>query len=452
MAGLSLTLATAKSTLMNTQVQMQVTSNNIANAENTSYARQKAVLTTNLSIQTHAGWLGTGASVDSIIQMRDGYIEQSLLNSMSGESQYNTLTTQLTIAQASFSDDGSTGISQALGDFWDAWDTLVQNPEGITEQAVVYSATESLVQDIRATYDDLDALANTQLPEQMEGTTDEANSLLEQIAELNLQIMRNESSGYSANNLRDTRYQALKDLAEIVPIKFSQETNGSVTVSFSENGTSVTLVSGAQTNATPLQYNDGTGEVTFTAYDGGTTLTTDTVSGGELGGLMTAQDDIQDYMERLNEFTSTLIEQVNGIYNPTSDPAEPFVFTGSDAGDIAMSADFLDGLNSSELSDRALLISNLQDQEVSFTSSTTRFSDYLADIQSQIGSDTEDAETKVDYYEALRSELESQQQSVSGVSLDEEMVDLLKHQQVYQAAAKIIKTTVEMLNTILDIS
>ncbi len=447
MAGLSLTLATAKSTLMNTQVQIQVTSNNIANAENTSYARQKAVLTTNPSVQTYAGWLGTGASVKTIIQIRDGYIEQSLLNSMSGESQYNTLTTRLTIAQASFSDDGSTGISQALGDFWDAWDTLIQNPEGITEQAVVYSATENLAQDIRATYDDLDALANTQLPQQIEGTTDKASSLLEQIAELNLQIMRNESPGYSANNLRDTRYQALKDLAEIVPIQFTEETNGSVTVSFSEGGTSVTLVSGAQTNATPLQYNDVTGEVTFTAYDGGTALTTDTVSGGELGGLLTARDEIQDYIERLNEFTSTLIDQVNTIFNST-----PPVFTGLNASNIATSADFLDSLTSSELSDRALQISNLQDEEVTFTSGTTRFSDYLADIQSQIGLDIEDAETKVDYYGALRSALESQQQSVSGVSLDEEMVDLLKHQQVYQAAAKIISTTVEMLNTILDIS
>ncbi|NTU47887.1 MAG: flagellar hook-associated protein FlgK, partial [Syntrophobacteraceae bacterium] len=84
MPGLSLTLETAKSTLLNTQVQIQVTSHNIANAENKSYARQKAVLTTNPPTLTHGGWLGTGASVESVVQSRTEFIEQRLMRGVSG--------------------------------------------------------------------------------------------------------------------------------------------------------------------------------------------------------------------------------------------------------------------------------------------------------------------------------------------------------------------------------
>ena len=73
----------------------------------------------------------------------------------------------------------------------------------------------------------------------------------------------------------------------------------------------------------------------------------------------------------------------------------------------------------------------------------------MSDIQQRVGLDEQNALALGSFQETLRQQLEGQQQSVSGVSIDEEMVDILKFQQVYQAAAKVIQYTAEMMDTIM---
>ncbi len=82
MAGLTVTLNTAAQTLLNTQMEIQTSSNNISNASNTGYSRQTAVQTDNPAILDPFGWLGTGASITQITQMRDQFLEQQLMNAM----------------------------------------------------------------------------------------------------------------------------------------------------------------------------------------------------------------------------------------------------------------------------------------------------------------------------------------------------------------------------------
>ncbi|MEM5788740.1 MAG: hypothetical protein AAGU11_15630, partial [Syntrophobacteraceae bacterium] len=148
MPGLTLSLETAKNTLLNMQVQLQTASHNISNAESKGYARQKVILAANPANWSSGGWLGTGAGVVTVMQMRDQYIEQQLMRSISDESQYGGLASQLDTIQAVFSDDGSTGISEALGDFWDTWDRLAQSPDGVSEQSALYESAKNLAQNI----------------------------------------------------------------------------------------------------------------------------------------------------------------------------------------------------------------------------------------------------------------------------------------------------------------
>lgn len=456
MAGLSLTLQTAKSTLLNTQVQIQVTSQNIANAENKSYARQTAVLTTNPPTVSHGGWLGTGASVESIMQNRSQFIEQRLMAGVSGQSHQEILSARLAITQANISDNGSTGVSGALSAFWSSWDALVQDPRGVSEQAAVQGAAENLKETIRSAYnnlnDQLNSLTSAVPPGEIQGNVDKANDLLKRLADFNRQIMMNESPGRTANDLRDARYQTLRDLAEVMPIQFQEESNGSMTISYSGNGSTVTLVSGVQAAAGPLQYDAGTRRLTLNSFDGATSVSADTVSGGTIGGLLEARDVIQRTMDSLNDFASTLVSRVNTAYNPSG--TGPNVFqAGRDASNMEVVTSFLSGQDPAALADRALAIAGLQNESVGFPGGvTTRFSVFLSEIQRQVGSDVQDARSGASFQKTLVSELDAQQQSISGVSLDEEMVELMKHQQIYQAAAKIIQQTVEMLNTILEIA
>ncbi|MCE5334547.1 MAG: flagellar hook-associated protein FlgK [Desulfobacteraceae bacterium] len=430
MAGLIGTLETAKNTILNTQLQIQTSSHNIANAESTTYARQKAVVTSNAALYTSSGWLGSGASVSVITQVRDEYIDKRVVTANSDLSQYSTLATELNSIQATVADDGETGISEALGEFWDAWDTLSQDSSSASNKTGVYVAAENLASTIKTTYNRLNSIKTTDIPEKIQDATDEVNNLLDTIAELNAAISKNETDTAPANDLRDSRYAALKELSALIPVTYTEDSaNGMVDISTTlEDGSSLTLLDG--TTVTDL-------------------TTTNIVAGGELGGLNKALTDLTGYMDRLTAFTNSLVSQVNSVHTVDSGAA---VFTiGADPSTIVASTTFLDGVTTSAESSRALNMATLQGTNITFSDGkVATFSGYLSDIQKEIGSAVSSAKSSESFNESLLSVLETQQQAVSGVSLEEELVDLLKYQQVYQAAAKIIEKTQGLLDTVVN--
>jgi len=453
MSSLTISLEVARSTLLNTQVQMGTVSQNIANADNPAYARQKALLATNPALKTAAGYLGTGARVDQIIQQRDQYVERSLMRSIASQSDYEARAMALATVGAQLLDDGDEGISSALGTFWDAWEALSQNPSGLSERTAVTQATTNLASVIRDASSRLaDTAADLELEARSEVGT--VNGLLERIASLNEAIRLSEGGGQSANDLRDLRYQALTNLAESLPISYQEETNGTLTITIEDASTEITLVSGHEYGE--LGYDTTEHQLTYTDYQGSTYGDFE-LSAGRLNGLMTeyratgtandlayvlANPDAPDltYADRLNAFASMLITEVNGAFGAD-------VFVGTDATDIELDSGF--ALDPDLDADLALSVAALQENKFDELGGST-FSGYLSSIQQQLGLDEQNAAAQGSFYESLRLQLENQQQSVSGVSLDEELVDLLRLQQVYQAAAKIVQYTSAMMETIME--
>lgn len=440
MAGLSSTLDIAKNTLLNQQLLIQTASHNIANAENTAYARQKADLLTNPPTRTQAGWAGSGARIDTITQVRDRYLEQQLMASTTQASDYRTRASYLGTLGSCLNDTGEVGISAELGAFWDAWDALSQNPTGIVEQQGVISAAQDLAGTFNTTQTNLTTMQETTRSTTSD-TVDQINSLLDRIADYNYSIVGMESGGHAANDLRDLRYQALMDLSEQLGVSYTEEANGAVTVSLQDGSDDLTLVSNF--DAGELAYDEGTDLIAYTQADGSTVSPDpNALSGGKLAGLLTTLQDITDVNERLDTLVDELATQVNGLYDG------PYaVFTGTTMADIAVNPDFVDhpsdvsGVMAADLAElQNATFANLDD---------SRFIDYLGAIQEQIGLDQEDASSRAAFQEALAQQLQTQQQSVSGVSLDEEMINLLKYQQVYQAAAKIVETTRSLLDTVI---
>jgi len=442
MAGLNGTLEIAKKTLLNTQVYIQTTSHNIANADNKAYARQKVVQVTGVPQLTRAGWLGMGASVEKILQQRDDYIEQRLLESQSKESLYDAEGAQLRIASGYLADDGESGISGALGKFWNAWDALNQNPSGASEKTLVQESARNLAESIRTTYSQLESQAQS-IESEIHERTSKAGSLLTDIANFNKEISFTEFRGdHPANDLRDRRYQTLMDLADLLPIKYEEETDGSLTVTLLGTSPEVELVSGDV--AATLAY-DGTSHVmTVDGQPAGS------LPGGEIEGLVKSLNQIGippgtvpadpddpniSYMDRLNGFANSLISEVNTVHGSN-------VYSGSNATDIQLDGSFVPDGNV------ALDMAELQ--HTASTVGTQSFDKYLANFQNRIGLGIERAENQKEFYASLGSQLQSEQQSISGVSIDEEMVDLLKNQQIYQAAAKIVQHTADMLNAVIN--
>ena len=454
MSSLFIALDIAKNTLLNTQVQIGTASHNIANADNTAYAKQKVLLVTNPPIETAAGFLGMGARVDQIVQQRDQFIERSLIGCISKDSDYNARSASLKTAGAQLLDNGDQGISSALGTFWNSWEALSQNPAGLTEKTAVTQAITNLASAIRGAVGGLTDTANN-LEAEAQSEVGTVNGLLSDIASYNKEISADEVGGQSANDLRDLRYQALTKLAESLPISYKEETNGSLTVTLKDDTTEITLVSGNQSGA--LTYDTTNHGVTYSDYQG-TTYDGFQLSAGRLNGLLTVYNatgmshDLDyvlanpgaadlTYVDRLNALASTLITEVNGAYGSN-------VFSGTDATDINIDPAF--SIDANLDPNQALSVSQLQDTKLAALGNS-QFSGYLSDIQQRLGLDQQNAVAQGSFQDTLRQQLESQQQSVSGVSIDEEMVDMLKFQQVYQAAAKVIQYTAAMLNTITQI-
>ena len=432
MAGLSVSLYTALQTLQNTQTEIQTASNNISNAATTGYSEETAVQTENPAVLTTSGWLGTGATISQITSARNQFLEQQLMSAMSDDSQYTSLSTQLTAIQSACADSGNDGISQALGNFFSAWSTLAQDPTGLTGQTAVYSAAQNLAGAVQSTYNQLNQIA-TQIPGQITDTVNQANALIDQIAQLNTTIAQTQAQNPScqANELIDQRYQAMDSLAQLIPVSFSQDpTTGMVDVNTSESTGSPAVVSGGE--AFPIS-----ADSFFT--------------GGQLGGLQTAQGNLESYMNQLNTFTDGLMSQVNSITEGDPPNVALAVFTGSGASSIAASTTFLNGQTSDALSSWAQALGDLQDTQVSFSDGTTAtLEQYLGNIQQNVGDDVQQANNNQNFYDALQTQLQTQQESVSGVSTDQEMINVIQDQQIYEEAAKVVETVSDLMSAVMS--
>jgi len=214
-------------------------------------------------------------------------------------------------------------------------------------------------------------------------------------------------------------------------VSFSQDpTTGMVDVNTSESTGSPAVVSGGE--AFPIS-----ADSFFT--------------GGQLGGLQTAQGNLESYMNQLNTFTDGLMSQVNSITEGDPPNVALAVFTGSGASSIAASTTFLNGQTSDALSSWAQALGDLQDTQVSFSDGTTAtLEQYLGNIQQNVGDDVQQANNNQNFYDALQTQLQTQQESVSGVSTDQEMINVIQDQQIYEEAAKVVETVSDLMSAVMS--
>ncbi len=452
MGNLMHTLETAKNTLLNTQVSIQTTSHNIANAENPNYARQKAVVQTSGAYRARPGWIGMGARVEQVVQLRDHFIEQRLHESVSHMAHHDTLASQLRTVSNHLLDDGAGGMSQILGNFWDSWEALQKNPMGLAERENVNQAAQGMVDAFNTRSGDLERLVQGVEGEiqLLAGSSEKekgvVEGLLSDLAVLNRQVRLAETPAHPANDLRDQRYQVLHELSEHLPLAHVEEKNGFVTVRLSTSEGPVALVDG-ETHAS-LKYEEGQLRV-MGAEGGWMTVDLEHAAGGSLSGLFEAKGVIQDIQGRLATFAGSFAQGVN---EELPDECPPIFALQEETGEWSFSGAFWSHFDPNPIQDMTDLASRmvaLHDAPRAELENAT-FSDYLGNVQRHMGLLQRDAEVKGDFYRALKTELKGQQQFVSGVNLDEEMVDILRNQQVYQAAAKIIQRTNELLSTVIN--
>lgn len=452
-------MSIAGQALLTQQQAISVTSHNIANVNTPGYSRQRLKMTTNTPADSAVGPMGTGVSGETIERIYDRYLSAQLINESQALGRWDTQKGAVEMVEVIFNEVDGSGLSQAMSKFWDAWQSLANNPDGTTERQILVTASQVLATTFNQLNSDL-SQNQQNLDLAIQGTVADINRLSQQIADLNEKIISSEAGSFSANDYRDQRELLLRELSELIDINTFEDATGAVSVLVA-NGRP--LVSSGQfwqlsteTNVAGFQdivWVDDTGNAPNIPAD---------ISGGRLKGYLDVRDGVIDgYINRLDTLAQTLMTDVNTLHQNGFDldglGGEVF-FIGTAAndmevnpnivGDLDLIAAASDALTVPGDSRQAIEIANLQYQLT--MGGTQSYNDYYSAIVRDVGNEVLKSGASYNHQSDMMAQLENQRESVSGVSLDEEMINLLKFQNAYAAAAKLIRTADEMMQTILQ--
>jgi flagellar hook-associated protein 1 FlgK len=435
-----------------------VTGNNIANVNTPGYSRQRVSMQTGTTAESAIGVVAFGVNASGVERIYDRFLGVQLDAETSGLGRWQAQQGMLDRVEVVFDESGGYGLNQALSEFWNGWQDLVMNPSGTTERTVLAGNAQNLADAIRGKYTELEKV-QTDIDGVVTGGLADVNRLTSGIAELNRKIAAIETTGGTANDFRDSRELALKELSEIISVSSYEDSQGQLVVS---TGSGRTLVESGNTWALTTRVNSaGHVDVMWPDASSGTDISAE-IAGGKIGGWLQVRDvKIDAYQTRLNDLAQGLITEVNTLHTGGFDlngVAGAAFFTGTGAADIAMSSAILadtDRIAAAQTAagapgnaGNAIAIHALRN-ELTLGGGTTTFDDAANSLVSLVGSDAAEAKVYAAHQADMTSYLQSYRDSVSGVALDEEMVNLVKFQAAYNAAAKMITMADDMLDTLL---
>jgi flagellar hook-associated protein 1 FlgK len=468
----------ARQALMAAQTALSITSQNIANASTTGYTRQRIVLTstgpdtgTNKYMVNQAG-VGQGVTVSSVQQVRDNFLDVRYRSENSSKSMWGDLSSSLSqvedITNEFSSDDSLTGLSGQLSTLASNLKQWQTTPNDSNMAATIKNSIASICQTLNSDNSQLTQLS-TQLKGSLQitvdgtsaaGTTGDGgmNATLKSISSLNQQIAVYEVSGQTANELRDQRNTLLDDLSSNADINVTTQDNGMVTVALKNDSThmlidSNNVVSELQMNATQTKVQWQGSPPTDAVVTGGSIGAslqvingdgTNSGTNGELG--------IPAMQNKLNAFATGFMAAINGVA-----PTGTALLKGTDASNIAISdawgsntALITQNNTSSDASTYAAkFISALNQKGTAVAGYSGTFQDYTDSISLDVANRLSYVKQMSSSSNSIVSNLDSQRKSVSAVSIDEEGVNMIKYQQSYNAAARVMTVMSEMLDTLI---
>ncbi|MFN8009146.1 MAG: flagellar hook-associated protein FlgK [Terriglobia bacterium] len=444
------------------QLALQVTSNNIANINTPGYSRQTAVLEDGNPIQTKIGQVGTGVEVRNIESVRDRFLELRVAQETQKNSQQQAASDSLSQIESVLG-IGNNGLQDAVSNFFNSFSTLANNPESIPLRNNVLSSAQNLT-DVFHEYSTQLSDIQQNVNASIKDAVTQINSLASRIADLNGQIVSAEATGAEAATSRDQRNELLRQLAELVDAHSYEAEDGSLSVTIAGGQPLVTagFVQPLAASSTPplglFQIKSGANDITSK------------ISGGKLAGWLQVRDQlIPGYLSDLDTLAGNLINQVNTLHQAGTDLQNPPTVPGNNffapitsvsgaARTIAVDPSIMADLKNIAAGQsgapgdnaNALAIANLANLKL-MAGGTATFAEAFASLQTTVGTDAQSAKQQLDTYQAVLTQLQNQRDSVSGVSLDEEAINLLRFQRAYQASSKFISVIDQMTQDLMQI-
>ena len=468
MSGLFASLNSSVSALTAHSRAVETAGKNLANVSNPNYARQRVIYGDRGTVVTPDGARSLGLEVLGVEQLRDALLDRQVVRESARSAYYQAQQNGYQRAQAALGQDvasagsaggtsSDTGIASALDGLFDAFHNFAANPTDTGHrQSLLQNA--SIFTDRLQLADSRLNQVQTDLDAQVGSDVEDANRLLETIAGLNDQISRFEiNRPGSAIDLRDQRQASLEKLAAKLPIETTELPTGEVLISSVDaNGDPVVLISAAGVEGA-LAFDNSTNPPTVSGGSGATVLVLD--SGSIQGSISSRTDAIKTLRTQLDQLAEQLVTSINAIYNP-SNTGDFFNASGTTAATIRLES----GLTSLNLkaSDGgaagdntiALGIAQLAARKFSTTGTPAdlidgSFGAFFSGAVSGLGQAVAGATARVNDQSRIEQLVRSQRDAVSGVSLDEEMANLMKYQRAFQASSRVFQTIDELLELVV---
>ncbi|HTB96666.1 MAG TPA: flagellar hook-associated protein FlgK [Terracidiphilus sp.] len=457
MATISSAFSLISSALDADQAALSIVANNVANASTTGYTREVPNWEENPPIQIDNVSYGTGVSQTGPTSIRDGVLDQRLVQQQQLASSSGARLTALNTLQSLFTpDSGSTSsttgdIGTDISNFFDSFSSLESNPSNDALRQQVLSAATTLAGDVSNAAASISSQRSA-LDEEASGVVSQVNSLTSSIASLNGQI-ETISPDADAGTLEDQRQQDILQLSQLVGINQVRTEN---------NGLSITTTAGQLLVSGETSVSMATGEVNGVThlFLGSSDITTELATGGgELGGYLTARDqDIPTALASLDQLAYSVSTSVNSQNNAGTDLAgdvgnagnifaEPTTISGSaEAMQVVMTdpahlaAASLTGGTGDD--SNAIALAALGSQAIVNGQTPINF---FSQFVSTLGSTVSETQTENTAQNASVTQLQTQISSLSGVNLNDEASSMQQFERSYQAASEVFT----ILNTIM---
>lgn len=444
------------------QAGINITGQNIANVNTPGYSRRYLTLAESTTANLSGFQVGMGVTVKGVQSFRDNLIQSRIQTETGISGRLTAFRDSLAPVEVALQGSEEGGLQNALSSFFGSFRDLDASPNSVSLRAVVVQRASNLASSFQSTRAKLDDI-RSDTDQQIRTTVDTVNSLAGHIAELNGQISGADAAGTDSSALKDQRDQLITQFSELTGAR--QTTNGDGTVNLTI-GEGRAIVSGIhafnlQTGNTPPL-----GLATIT-LDGQPALFDE----GKIRGYQEAITETSAQINNLDGLAASLVQRVNTLHTSGTDlngaaggnfftagtPATPVTAANisidpavlADPKTVVASPRTQPGQNGTVAGEIANL---LNDPNTTVGSSTGSFSSIYGSMLSDAGSKLNSAETNLQTQAAIIEQATMQRDAISGVSLDEEAINLMQYQKAFEAAARFMKVADEMTQTILSLA
>jgi len=445
---------------------LQTTANNVANAETPGYARQRTELTTARPINRGGLLLGQGVSAATVSAAFDSFAQRQVISGFAEHGYAETRSTAMRGIEIALAEGEDGGLGERLNELFDSFSLMEADPTSPALRLNVLGRADEFATAMRRGA----AVIQTQQDEANAAVGDivgQVNDLAGQLAGLNANIQQLEAGGHRANDLRVQRANTVETLAALGQTRVTERDDGSLGVLFAGH----TLVEGDEARTLSAVEDATTGNLEVHVSQGSTTfdITNSIGSAGKLGAVLTTRDvTTPELMAQLDALAFNVATEVNaqhqagfGLDGSTGNDffAPPLQQAGA-ASALSLDVGMVGNVDAIAASGSAATlpggntnISALADlaESLSMAGGTRTFSSYYGEVVASLGENAASAyadESRA--YNQLSTAMDVRDAN-SAVSLEEEALDLIRFQEAYQAAARVISATNDLFDDLMSI-